>query len=268
MAGITAQDRGQMLRISKWLGLNEAQDGDTNLKLGELSVMENMRITREGHLQKRPGSKTKLDLSEAFAAYTGEKAEDPKPCGAWYGTVAGKEQLVVAYGGVIFRVDTAEWTAHAIGSMTQAETSFFPFSGKLYFLNGNEYKVWDGETFGEVAGYVPVIVTAATPAGGGTQYTVKFRYHRANCASTADAETAWAGEINNCGWVQVDVNGKSKPNVVGKDIFFLALMQDGFIPFHATDNKINDCKKGTGISCSSLYINNGGQSFNGAKGLN
>ena len=45
-------------------------------------------------------------------------------------------------------------------------------------------------------------------------------------------------------------------------------MQDGFIPFHATDNKINDCKKGTGISCSSLDINNGGQSFNGAKGLN
>ena len=99
-------------------------------------------------------------------------------------------------------------------------------------------------------------------------YTVKFRYHRANCASAADAGSAWAGEINNCGWVQVDVNGKSKPNVVGKDIFFLALMQDGFIPFHATDNKINDCKKGTGISCSSIYINNGGQSFNGAKGLN
>ena len=99
-------------------------------------------------------------------------------------------------------------------------------------------------------------------------FTVKFRYHRANCASAADAGSAWAGEINNCGWVQVDVNGKSKPNVVGKDIFFLALMQDGFIPFHATDNKINDCKKGTGISCSSIYINNGGQSFNGAKGLN
>lgn len=168
MAGITAQDRSQMLRINKWLGLNEAQDGDTNLKLGELSVMENMRITREGHLQKRPGSKTQIDLSEVFAAYTGEKAEDPKPCGAWYGTVAGAECLVVAYGGVIFHVTPGSWTAEAIGSMTQADTSFFPFSGKLYFLNGHEYKVWDGETFEDVEGYVPITVTAATPAGGGT----------------------------------------------------------------------------------------------------
>lgn len=117
--------------------------------------------------------------------------------------------------------------------------------------------------------YQGVYVNASWPAITTLSgYTVKFRYHRANCASAADAGSAWAGEINNCGWVQVDVNGKSKPNVVGKDIFFLALMQDGFIPFHTTDNKINDCKKGTGISCSSLFINNGGQSFNGAKGLN
>lgn len=99
-------------------------------------------------------------------------------------------------------------------------------------------------------------------------YSVKFRYHRLNCASSTDAQSEWAGEINNCGWVQVDVNGKSKPNVVGKDIFFLSLMQDGFIPFYETDDKNKDCKKGTGISCSSLYINNGGLSFNGAKGLN
>lgn len=168
MAQITARDRSQMLRITKWLGLNEAQDGDTNLKLGELSVMENMRITREGHLQKRPGSKTQLDLSKAFAAYTGAKAGKPVPCGAWYGIVAGTEHLVFAYGGVIFQVTQGSWTVTALGSMTQADTFFFPFSGKLYILNGHEYKVWDGETFCDVEGYVPIILTAATPAGGGT----------------------------------------------------------------------------------------------------
>lgn len=168
MARITAADRSQMLRISKWLGLNEAQDGDTNLKIGELSVMQNMRITREGHLQKRPGSRTRLDLSAAFTAYTGDKAETPRPCGAWYGTVAGVDYLIIAYGGVIFKVTPGSWTAEAIGGMTQDETFMFPFSGKLYFLNGHEYKVWDGETFSEVEGYVPVTVTAATPEGGGT----------------------------------------------------------------------------------------------------
>lgn len=168
MAQITARDRSQILRISKWLGLNEAQDGDTNLRIGELSVMRNMRITREGHLQKRPGSRTKLDLSEAFSAYSGTKAPEPRPCGAWYGAVAGVEYLIVAYGGVIFKVVPGSWTPEAIGSMTQDETFMFPFGGKLYFLNGHEYKVWDGEKFSDVTGYIPVTVTAATPAGGGT----------------------------------------------------------------------------------------------------
>lgn len=92
-------------------------------------------------------------------------------------------------------------------------------------------------------------------------YSVKFRFHRAGCVLVADAATAWAGTLRNCGWVQVDVNGKGKPNVVGKDIFFLSLMQDGFVPYYETNDKINDCKKGTGISCSSLYINNSGMYF-------
>ncbi len=93
-------------------------------------------------------------------------------------------------------------------------------------------------------------------------YSVKFRFHRANCSLVADtADTAWAGNLINCGWVQVDTNGISKPNVVGKDIFFLSLMQDGFVPYYETNDKIKDCKKGTGISCSSLYINNGGIHF-------
>lgn len=157
-----------MLRISKWLGLNEAQDGDTNLKIGELSVMKNMRITREGHLQKRPGSRTRLDLSEAFAAYTGAKSDSPRACGAWYGMVAGKEWLVVVYGGVAFKVTPGSWAAEALGSMSQDDTFMFPFGGKLYFLNGKEYKVWDGTALSDVTGYIPTIVTAATPQGGGT----------------------------------------------------------------------------------------------------
>lgn len=168
MAQITARDQSQMLRISKWLGLNEAQDGDTNLRIGELSAMQNMRITREGHLQKRPGSRTRLDLAEKFAAYDGAKSEEPAVSGAWYGTVAGQDWAVVVYGGVVWKVMPGSWDAEALGSMTQADTFMFPFGGKLYFLNGKEYKVWNGETFSDVVGYIPTILTAATPQGGGT----------------------------------------------------------------------------------------------------
>lgn len=95
-------------------------------------------------------------------------------------------------------------------------------------------------------------------------YSVKFRYHFKDCA-TVD-ESVWDSEehgiLRNCGWVQVDTNGTSGPNVVGKDIFFLSLMQDGFIPFYTGDDKVQDCTKGTGVSCSSLYINNSGMEMN------
>ena len=95
-------------------------------------------------------------------------------------------------------------------------------------------------------------------------YSVKFRYHYNNCVTydELDKVNNLNGNLNSCGWVQVDVNGLSGPNQVGKDIIFLVLMQNGFATRFYTDNPINDCKKGTGISCSSLYINGGGLNFN------
>jgi len=94
-------------------------------------------------------------------------------------------------------------------------------------------------------------------------YSVKFRFHYADCATMDEAANKGHdfGELTTCGWVMVDTNGTSKPNTVGKDIFFLEFMQDGFIPVYYGDNKVEDCKKGTGLSCSSLYINNGGMEF-------
>lgn len=91
-------------------------------------------------------------------------------------------------------------------------------------------------------------------------YSVKFRYHYNNCVvyDEINNEVNKNGDLTNCGWVQVDVNGLSGPNQVGKDIFFLDLMQNSFVPRYYTDNHVNDCKKGTGVSCSSLYINGGG----------
>lgn len=92
-------------------------------------------------------------------------------------------------------------------------------------------------------------------------YSVKFRYHYNNCVTYEELENVDFGNLSTCGWVQVDVNGLSGPNTVGKDIFYLSLLQNGFVPRFYTDNHVNDCKKGTGVSCSSLYINGGGIKF-------
>ena len=125
---------------------------------------------------------------------------------------------------------------------------------KSIFLDGNRNNggVWVNASW-------PSFVTLSG-------YSIKFRFHLNDCMSTD--EIYKNGELKTCGWVQVDTNGLSGPNTVGKDIFFLAMMSDGFIPFYQEENnKAQDCYHGTGVSCSALYINeNSGMIFNSAMG--
>ena len=44
----------------------------------------------------------------------------------------------------------------------------FGFDEKLYLLNGSQYRVWDGESLTDVAGYRPLVAVSAPPEGGGT----------------------------------------------------------------------------------------------------
>ena len=175
MASISTANNLTILKIKEFLGLNENQDGDTKIKVGELSEMRNFAITRDGHLQIRPGTKTMLDLRTAWDAWAAEQEKvesTPIFCGCWYGMVNEKYHLLCAFGGVIFDVDVLLETMKPVGTCTQGETSFFGFDEKVYLLNGHEYKSWTGEpeaVFEDVAGYVPLVQTATTPEGSGTQ---------------------------------------------------------------------------------------------------
>ena len=172
MADIKANSAVNVLKIKEFLGLNENPDGDTHLKTGELSKMRNFRITRDQHLQIRPGQKTVLRLQDAWNALSEKPAgiANPRFCGAWSGTVGGAERLLCAFGGVVFDVSLSAGTMKEIGRCTEDETFFFGFGGKVYLLNGHEYLSWDGKDaskFQTVEGYIPTVQTAATPAGGG-----------------------------------------------------------------------------------------------------
>ena len=50
MAKIVTSDVAKVVQIQKFLGLNESKDGDTQLKVGEASRMENWQITPQPHL--------------------------------------------------------------------------------------------------------------------------------------------------------------------------------------------------------------------------
>jgi hypothetical protein len=58
----------------------------------------------------------------------------------------------------------------SIGTMTDAKTTIFYFESKLYFLNGTEYKQYDGTTFQDVDPYIPTVAIGTPPAGGGTPF--------------------------------------------------------------------------------------------------
>lgn len=60
------------------------------------------------------------------------------------------------------------------------------------------------------------------------------------------------------GILMYDVNGKTGPNVWGKDVFGLNIYKDKFEPFGKNDSlssQKQDCSKnGTGLSCSNYYL--------------
>lgn len=63
------------------------------------------------------------------------------------------------------------------------------------------------------------------------------------------------------GLLMYDVNGKTGPNVWGKDVFGMKIYEDKFEPFCKSDNISNqkqDCSKnGTGLCCSGYYLMGG-----------
>lgn len=173
MAQLSASNENTILKIREFRGLNENPDGDTHIKTGELSECRNFTITRDQHLQLRPGQKTTLDLKTAWDALESKPSgvTEPEFSGAWSGAIGGKRHTVVSFGGVLWDIQPEGGEPVKKGNCTQDAASFFGFGNKVYLLNGHEYLSWDGgvsSSFQTVEGYIPTVRTASRPDGGGT----------------------------------------------------------------------------------------------------
>lgn len=157
MASIQIPREQPPTTIDRFLGINEDTSGETQLQLGESPSMTNFRLTENYKLRKREGYE---ELFASLGAYDIQ--------GMWYGKISGTYHFLFACNGNVYTHNLDTGTNTSIGTLTDAKTFFFAFGDKVYMLNGHEYKSWDGTTFGEVAGYVPLIATATPPAGGGT----------------------------------------------------------------------------------------------------
>lgn len=165
MAKITVNKSVQPTKIEKFLGLNISNTGDTQIKLGESGNMENFYVTSDYKLRKIYGYQCFYQFETPIKGMYTVK----------FGNV---EYLLVATGGKLYyflkeEIDDEEnWNnvqAYEIGSIPNSDASFFTFDNKVYILC-NGYYSWDGTTFKEVEGYIPLVFINTPPTGGGIVY--------------------------------------------------------------------------------------------------
>lgn len=142
------------LKIDKWLGLRSDGAGDTNLRKGELALMQNFKITNGYNIAKRYGYSEKLTVPTGHATR-----------GQWYGKIGSTYYHLMASDGHVYQVN-ADKSKTDLGTLTDAPTNFFYFGDAVYIQNGTEYKKWTGTgNISDVSGYVPIIMTATKPDG-------------------------------------------------------------------------------------------------------
>lgn len=95
---------------------------------------------------------------------------NPKVAGLWQGLVNGTEYVLGACDGKLWKLYDGEWKKEEIGDVDTTQTvRIFGFSESAYILDGKKYRQWDGTTYGEVTGYVPLVLVSALPSGSGTE---------------------------------------------------------------------------------------------------
>ena len=141
-------------KITSFLGLNQNETGDTQLKLGEASYMKNFRITKDYKLEKMYGYKELYKPNAKIRAL-------------WVGKLGDTEMVIYVSDGKVYKGATAPVQ---LGTITNDETSIFEFNKKLYFINGHDFKSYDGTTYGDADIYIPKIKISCTPAGVGEDY--------------------------------------------------------------------------------------------------
>lgn len=170
MATIKKAVKQTDVNYSKFLGLYEAEDGDTQMKNGVSPAMNNFRITENFHLKTRPG---------VIPYYIGIRSGIGQTIHAYFSDES--VEIAIRDSDVICRAaeDAEEWSF--IGNVelsTQTRLPYrvnvkpliFRFGEKYYILTGKKFYDWSfgDERIAEVIGYVPLVVTGASPDGGGT----------------------------------------------------------------------------------------------------
>lgn len=134
---------------------------------GEASAMENFALTDGGHLRLRPGLRPLLE----------ELTPECSILGFWAGYVFGDEYLILAVRQgnqcrlILHSSTQTAQTLDPFSGTVPQRVIFLPFDGRLYALTDQEYLrlgLSNGALTSQVVtGYVPLVITGASPSGGG-----------------------------------------------------------------------------------------------------
>lgn len=103
-------------------------------------------------------TRPEMELKEAF---------DNPVWGVFFYTVGNTEMQLVHSGTKLYRIANGERTELYTG-LNPKKSDAFIYNNIWYFKDGINYLQYDGETIGEVEGYVPITSIGRKPEGGGT----------------------------------------------------------------------------------------------------
>ena len=198
---MAAKNGTRMFTVDKFLGINEAPDGLTELGIGEASRMENFFITDGYNLTVRPGI-LRIDQGER---------SPKKILASWAGHIGDEENeatddeylVVVDFDGTqdrifLYRADTGSfYVAHsqngALG-LTKAEGAYvkiFSFGSKIYIMSAKNTVCYEDGAFVPVEAYVPLVIAGAAPATGSgtTLENINLLSGKRRIDYSADGET-------------------------------------------------------------------------------
>lgn len=84
---------------------------------------------------------------------------------------------------------------------------------------------------------------------------VLFAYQDNNCNS-GNSPASYEGITNACGWITIDVNGAKGPNIFGRDIYSVWLLDNKISPIGTQDFSNTCTTSGNGLGCAALYLIN------------
>ena len=170
MANASFPKKSSPIEYDKFYGINEAV-GETEIKPGEWVKGYNWRVTVNNKPQKRPGKHTFIN----FGAGNVQGLKEFE--------INSKHILLICWNGKVYEYDLdeetdttaiadliTEGTVTELGTISDKKTSIFWFNEKIYFLNGTDYKQYDGSTYQDVVPYIPTVAIASPPSGGGTLF--------------------------------------------------------------------------------------------------